>query len=64
VTIVSTQDEAGPPVIFISRLSSGWIEGFNNEIKVSKRRCFGSLNPGNLFRRIWLDLNGYESFAH
>lgn len=49
---------------FISRLSSGWIEGFNNKIKVIKRRCFGIINPGNLFRRIWLDLNGYESFAH
>jgi len=49
---------------FISRLSSGWIEGFNNKIKVIKRRCFGLINVGNLFRRIWLDLKGYEAFAH
>jgi transposase len=48
---------------FISRLSSGWIEGFNNKIKLIKRRCFGLTNLGNLFRRIWLDLKGYEAFA-
>ena len=49
---------------FISRLSSGWIEGFNNKIKVLKRRCYGITNIANLFRRLWLDLHGYEAFAH
>lgn len=49
---------------FISRQTSGWIEGLNNKIKVLKRRCYGMKNLPNLFRRIWLDLNGYEAFAH
>ena len=49
---------------FISRSSSGWIEGLNNKVKVLKRRSYGIKNLGNLFRRIWLDLRGYEAFAH
>ena len=49
---------------FISRSSSGWVEGLNNKIKVLKRRAYGIKNLGNLFRRIWLDLRGYEAFAH
>jgi transposase len=49
---------------FISRLSSGWVEGLNNKIKVLKRRCYGISNPINLFRRLWLDIFGYEAFAH
>jgi transposase len=48
---------------FIHRSNSGWVEGLNNKIKVLKRRCYGIANPINLFRRIWLDLNGYEAFA-
>mgnify|MGYP000981087424 CR=1 FL=1 len=49
---------------FISRSSSGWVEGLNNKIKVLKRRCYGITNLTSLFRRIWLDLKGYEAFAH
>ena len=49
---------------FISRSSSGWVEGLNNKIKVLKRRAYGVKNLGNLFRRIWLDLRGHEAFAH
>jgi transposase len=49
---------------FISRSSSGWVEGLNNKVKVLKRRSYGIKNLGNLFRRIWLDLRGYEAFAH
>jgi hypothetical protein len=30
----------------------------------TKRRAYGVKNLGNLFRRIWLDLKGYEAFAH
>jgi len=48
---------------FVSRLSSSWVEGLNNKIKVLKRRCYGIKNMPNLFRRIWLDLKGYETFA-
>ena len=49
---------------FISRSSSGWVEGLNNKIKVLKRRAYGIKNLSNLFRRIWVDLRGYEAFAH
>jgi transposase len=48
---------------FISRRSSGWVEGLNNKIKVLKRRSYGLTNISNLFRRIWLDLNGATAFA-
>jgi transposase len=49
---------------FISRFSSGWIEGLNNKIKVLKRRCYGLTNPSSLFRRLFLDLKGYDLFAN
>ena len=49
---------------FTYRSNSGWVEGLNNKIKVLKRRCYGIVNPISLFRRIWLDLSGYEAFAH
>jgi transposase len=49
---------------FISRLTSGWVEGLNNKIKVLKRRCYGLTNIPNFFRRLWLDLHGFEAFAH
>ena len=48
---------------FISRSSSGWVEGLNNKIKVLKRRCYGLTKIGNVFRRIWLDLHGATAFA-
>jgi transposase len=49
---------------FTHRTTSGWVEGLNNKIKVLKRRCYGLSNLPNLFRRIWLDLQGYDAFAH
>ena len=49
---------------FISRLTSGFVEGLNNKIKVIKRRCYGILNPTHLFQRIHLDLCGYPLFAY
>jgi transposase len=49
---------------FTHRSNSGWVEGLNNKIKVLKRRCYGIANSTSLFRRIWLDLSGYEAFAH
>lgn len=48
---------------FVNRSNSGWIEGLNNKIKVIKRRCYGLSDALNLFRRIWLDLNGRQAFA-
>ena len=48
---------------FRQRLSSGFVEGLNNKLKVLKRRCFGIYNLEHLFQRITLDLNGYTQFS-
>ncbi len=48
---------------FVKRESSGFVEGFNNKVKVIKRRCYGILNVGHLFQRVFLDLEGYRLFA-
>jgi transposase len=48
---------------FVDRASSGFVEGFNNKIKVLKRRCYGIFNLEHLYQRIYLDLEGYRLFA-
>jgi transposase len=48
---------------FIHRENSGFVEGFNNKVKILKRRCYGIFNLKHLFQRIFLDLNGYRLFA-
>ncbi len=48
---------------FINRDTSGFVEGFNNKIKVLKRRCYGIFNLKHLYQRIFLDLEGYRLFA-
>ena len=48
---------------FIDRHSSGFVEGFNNKIKVIKRRCYGILNVEHLFQRISLDISGHRIFT-
>jgi transposase len=48
---------------FIHRENSGFVEGFNNKVKVLKRRCYGIFNLQHLFQRISLDLHGYRMFA-
>ena len=48
---------------FIDRNTSGFVEGFNNKLKVIKRRCYGILNVTHLFQRIQLDLYGHSLFA-
>ena len=48
---------------FIARHSSGFVEGFNNKIKVIKRRCYGIINVGHLFQRIFLDTSDRKIFA-
>lgn len=48
---------------FICRESSGFVEGFNNRLKVLKRRCYGIFNLDHLFQRIYLDIEGYRLFA-
>jgi transposase len=48
---------------FIQRENSGFVEGFNNKVKVLKRRCYGIFNLKHLFQRIFLDLHGYRQFT-
>jgi len=48
---------------FDERHTSGFVEGLNNKIKVIKRRCYGILNIGHWFQRIYLDIEGYSLFA-
>jgi len=48
---------------FIQRENSGFVEGFNNKVKVLKRRCYGIFNLQHLFQRIYLDLHGYRLFS-
>lgn len=48
---------------FVERHNSGFVEGFNNKIKVIKRRCYGIFNVDHLFQRIFLDIEGYHRFA-
>ena len=49
---------------FLDRLTSGFVEGLNNKIKVIKRRCYGLKNIGHLFQHLYLDLCGYALYAH
>ncbi len=48
---------------FVSRLTSGFVEGYNNKVKVLKRRCYGITNITHLFQRLYLDLEGYRLFG-
>ena len=48
---------------FIRRATSGFVEGFNNKLKVIKRRGYGIKRVDSLFQRLWLDTVGYEKFA-
>ena len=48
---------------FIQRHNSGFVEGFNNEVKVLKRRCYGLSNATKLFQRLVLDTMGLSRFA-
>ena len=48
---------------FTQRYNSGFVEGFNNKIKVIKRRCYGLSSAVKLFQRIIIDTMGLERFA-
>jgi len=48
---------------FHSHQTSGFVEGFNNKLKVLKRRCYGMTNTTRLFQRLTLDLEGYRRFS-
>ena len=47
---------------FKGRNTSGFVEGFNNKVKVLKRRCYGIVDENSLFRRLFLDCSGYDTF--
>lgn len=47
---------------FDKRASSGFVEGINNKLKTITRRSYGLKRVDSLFRRLWLDLNGYRQF--
>jgi len=47
---------------FTQRNSSGFVEGFNNRIKVLTRRCYGLKKATSLFQRIKLDTEGFDMF--
>ena len=47
---------------FIALNNSSFVEGFNNKVKVLKRRCYGLSNVTRLFQRLMLDLTGFERF--
>lgn len=48
---------------FLERLTSSFVEGFNNRVKVLKRRCYGIVNVDRLFQRLTLDIHGYQRFS-
>jgi transposase len=48
---------------FLERRSSGFVEGFNNRIKVMKRRCYGIFKVNRIFQRLTLDIHGYKRFG-
>ena len=48
---------------FEGRYTSGFVEGLNNKLKLLKRRCFGLDDPVELFRRLWLDIEGPRLWA-
>tara|TARA_X000001036_G_C20614782_1_gene780486 strand:- start:31 stop:1326 length:1296 start_codon:yes stop_codon:yes gene_type:complete len=47
---------------FLNRHNSGFVEGFNNKVKVIKRRCYGIFDINHLFQRIFLDSSGYDNY--
>ena len=48
---------------FWERLTSSFVEGFNNRVKVLKRRCYGIFDIDHLFQRLTLDVHGYQRFC-
>ena len=48
---------------FKGRKTSGFVEGLNNKIKVIKRRCYDLSKIETVFRRLFLDLQGFEIYA-
>lgn len=47
---------------FLEGQNSGFVEGFNNRVKVLKRRCYGIFDTRRIFQRLSLDTQGYHRF--
>lgn len=47
---------------FLERNNSGFVEGFNNRLKVLTRRCYGLKNISRFFQRIKIDTEGLHMF--
>lgn len=60
-TFIKTLEKWMPEVAnyFTQRESSGFVEGFNNRIKVLKRRCYGMVDRKHLYQRLSLDLSDW-----
>lgn len=43
----------------LDRPTSRFAEGFNNQVKALKRRCYAIFHVGRLFQRQTLDVRGY-----
>jgi len=63
-TFINTLEKWMPEVAnyFIQRENSGFVEGFNNRIKVLKRRCYGIVDRKHLYQRLSLDLSNWLLF--
>lgn len=48
---------------FADRVTSGFVEGLNNKIRIITRRCYGIRKPSTLFQRLWLDLEARLIYA-
>ena len=48
---------------FLERLTSSFVEGFNNRVKILKRPCYDIFDVDRLFQRLTLDIHGYERFS-
>lgn len=49
---------------FLEGLNSGFVEGFNNRVKVLKRRCYGIFDVDRIFQRLTLDTKGLELLGY
>lgn len=49
---------------FLEGLNSGFVEGFNNRVKVLKRRCYGIFDVNRIFQRLTLDTKGLELLGY
>ena len=49
---------------FALLFSSVFVEGLNNKIKTTKRRCYVILKTTTLFQLLYLDIENYHHFAY